>query len=580
MASEYDTLIDEIFNQTGRRLENPMEPAISMVDVEAGIDTPLEGERLENFAAAAEKLGIQGAATSEVRERVAKRIRETVQESAEISQRATFFGQVGGFAGSMAATIADPPIAMSMLVGAPMSAGILRTALIEGVAGAASEAIIQPQVQGFRAEVGLDAGVTEALARIGMAGLGGAVFGGGLKALGRGTSFLVEKARANARADQSAIDAWRYSERVANAEDSTPFFDSRLADREHLERLNIAETTLRDGDISAKMQRPLSVLNPEVRFQRLSRDAVQAVSEEQPLAGPAFEAMQRLREDILKDEFAEEALRAKKFTAQALLDQPALGEMLKLASKALKRPRGARSLTDFMRTVGGLKDPKGELKALGITGRTRPGAINRQTGRDLDTFGELAAEAGYFLERPSVPELLDALGEDFRGTKKRFATQEEAQEILDFDAQQQGQREIQRLLDDLGIDPRRVNERDLRLALDEFVKTPVMRRAPEEGAMINEERAVLNAANLEDDISDEVLATREADMRARYGLVDDAEQLTDQPIRDPDDAVYLDDTDFITEKPASAREIMDDLADDEAFLKEWDACVTGGTVET
>lgn len=85
-------------------------------------------------------------------------------------------------------------------------------------------------------------------------------------------------------------------------------------------------------------------------------------------------------------------------------------------------------LMAFIASKGGLREDAyaaGELAAMGITPKTRPGFV-RKDGLDLDSMAELAWQNGYFRdragggERPTVNEFLDALRDDFNGRVKQF----------------------------------------------------------------------------------------------------------------------------------------------------------------
>jgi hypothetical protein len=67
-----------------------------------------------------------------------------------------------------------------------------------------------------------------------------------------------------------------------------------------------------------------------------------------------------------------------------------------------------RPLQSFVRSQGGLADEGGELRHMGLPASL----IHKSRGSTYDEMGEAAYEAGYFAERPTVPEFLEALGEN------------------------------------------------------------------------------------------------------------------------------------------------------------------------
>jgi hypothetical protein len=67
---------------------------------------------------------------------------------------------------------------------------------------------------------------------------------------------------------------------------------------------------------------------------------------------------------------------------------------------APKRSAGPRPLTllAFLVRKGGLRDPRGDLRAVMGTPKARVGLMNNRTGRSLDDAARLALAAGYFPE--------------------------------------------------------------------------------------------------------------------------------------------------------------------------------------
>ena len=124
----------------------------------------------------------------------------------------------------------------------------------------------------------------------------------------------------------------------------------------------------------------------------------------------------------------EDVGRAREAEAGALAGaDPDLDNLLDVLRGKGKPPRRPRTLTQFLKDEGGLREYQGELAAIGITSKTRPGLINNATGRPLDEAGLRAFEEGFFPERPTIAELLDALGEDFAGRAVRIHPQDTAE---------------------------------------------------------------------------------------------------------------------------------------------------------
>lgn len=93
--------------------------------------------------------------------------------------------------------------------------------------------------------------------------------------------------------------------------------------------------------------------------------------------------------------------------------------------------RAPADLVTFVRQNGGLVNQAGELSHMGATNAARKGVpfagqdekwgpLVSETGRKYDEMGEAAWEAGYFDERPTVTEFLDALRGTLDGERRLF----------------------------------------------------------------------------------------------------------------------------------------------------------------
>lgn len=131
-----------------------------------------------------------------------------------------------------------------------------------------------------------------------------------------------------------------------------------------------------------------------------------------------------------------------------------------------------QSLTQFLKQNGGLKDFGGELKAMDA-GKQIIGLINNKNGRNLDDMALAAWEAGYFpqsSERPTVNDLLDAIGEELGG-RKRY--NEEAPYSLEDEVNQ-----LAEDLDRIDIDWRNMEAPEIEMAVDAYMER---QRAYKEG---------------------------------------------------------------------------------------------------
>jgi len=118
--------------------------------------------------------------------------RRAQNAAAEAAAAEGLGGGLGGFLGGMAGIFADPIQVMTLPLGAGrMAGGVLaqigRTALIEGAVAGATQAVVETRAGPYRQSLGLPDGSLE---QIGMAALGGAVIGGGLRALALGAERL------------------------------------------------------------------------------------------------------------------------------------------------------------------------------------------------------------------------------------------------------------------------------------------------------------------------------------------------------------------------------------------------------
>ena len=148
-------------------------------------------------------------------------------------------------------------------------------------------------------------------------------------------------------------------------------------------------------------------------------------------------------------ESLDEAVRANPGSVQDLI---APNERDALPSYRLKEGGPARrdpiDLIGWLRTKGGIRDHRGELESLGIDNTARPiefaksegflgKLIDQRQGMGLDDAAEAAWEAGFFpdhVERPTVAEFLDALGETNRGGPARVFHPDDFSTIDAFNA--------------------------------------------------------------------------------------------------------------------------------------------------
>jgi len=119
-----------------------------------------------------------------VTEGVITRARAARNESEVQARRSSSWSSaIGGFLGMATGAMADPINMLSVGFGAAGASGILRTALIEGGIGVASESLVQASTFDFKKQVDPEFSAGDALIEIGAAGAGAAVFGAGVKGI-------------------------------------------------------------------------------------------------------------------------------------------------------------------------------------------------------------------------------------------------------------------------------------------------------------------------------------------------------------------------------------------------------------
>jgi polyhydroxyalkanoate synthesis regulator phasin len=122
-------------------------------------------------------------------------------------------------------------------------------------------------------------------------------------------------------------------------------------------------------------------------------------------------------------------------------------------SPFLPLPREPERLASFLKRMGGVRDPGGDVRSSIGAARYRPGLIN-QRGRTLDDAAQLAHEAGYFPElgpgeRPSINDLLDRLDDDLK-SRPVYSHADDAA-VTALEAVRDRNREITLLGDQYGI---------------------------------------------------------------------------------------------------------------------------------
>lgn len=527
---EWESLLDTVRKQTGERFPNPRDAHQYRSSLKDPRVRETEERRIFGELTKLKTIypDLPVLSPEDIRRKIADRRREVRKTRAKVAERETgTVSWLGPLIGGGGAAITDPPVLASLFFGAPLASGILKTALIEARIGAASEILVQGQVQGSRRQFGERPSMSQAVENIGLATVGGGVFGGMLRALGRGGAAVRREAsslvrRADRLPEQSTAveDALAHTRRRADLEDVDPFVAAGRA--EHVERMTAAEIAIREGRV-ADLGEPVHPVR---------KDVLETV----PHVGQ-LELSERAK-------------------AAVLTLQPLIGERARFGAfiEELRSPRAkvadAQTLLGFLRAEGGLR-PDPELRALGITPRQFPGLL-RKTGRTLDDAGLRAAEGGFFERRPDISELLDAIDEQINRGRPLRRLEAEGRLI-----EREALDDLGEALGEAGIDIHRMTPEEVARAVD---------RMSREIATAAQDRGMGEAA---------VSAAR---------VADDPAPATDDILRAEVEQIYadrMDDTIWIegndgSPQQVTVRELLEAIERDQDDLEALRVCVGGG----
>lgn len=313
-----------------------------------------------------------------------RRIRE---KSESVSSNANFAGKIGSFAGAMAASFADPLVLASIPFGASASASILRTALIEAGINMASEAAIQPFVYRYKQTLGSPYDLGEALTSVAAAGAGGAILGGGMRAVGKGVEHL------------------RARSRLAGIDDLLESFEKNIPEPTQIQR--DAANVL--GDYADVLRETPFEARPELDEYHLRATA---------------KALSDLADNRTVDV---NAVRMQQEAAPVLVEKPKLGPDTSTENQ---------SLGQFVKNSGGVSIEqagalRGEYDALFENGGRDSGAVKRKAGMSADDMAQKAFDSG-FIDEPDPQLLKEALQRDLGGDKVYSAAGDNFERRMDL----------------------------------------------------------------------------------------------------------------------------------------------------
>ena len=145
------------------------------------------------------------------------------------------------------------------------------------------------------------------------------------------------------------------------------------------------------------------------------------------------------------------------------------------------------SLVEFMRERG-IADDRGDLASMDVDKGRKPFTrkLLREDGIALDKAGELLWEAGYFPERPTTSEILEAVDNELRGTP----VYAQGRMDLETEAKRHDLEQLQQYLQSMGVDLDAMDNEQVRKVLDQgqAFEAPAEYGMLSEGA-VNEEQA-------------------------------------------------------------------------------------------
>jgi hypothetical protein len=199
LETAYDNYIDDIFAATGQRLRNPTNPrawdvpqALSQPKKRAANAALFGRFHAEADALAAQTGKFQPMTPDDIGAAIIALDEEVTATREEIALRAGAAGKFGGFVGEFAGYMTEPLTAITSLYAPARGAGILMTMARMAIVTGGAEALLQPSVQKYRKELGLDHGFAQAALAVGFVGGTAGLLSGVFKAGGMGLRNLLD----------------------------------------------------------------------------------------------------------------------------------------------------------------------------------------------------------------------------------------------------------------------------------------------------------------------------------------------------------------------------------------------------
>jgi hypothetical protein len=576
LEEQYDGFNDKVFKQSGTRLPNPIRgevpDGVNRVDFTGDPRIPLPVEKaIDLWQDFATKRGYGPPKAAEFQDRANAAMRGAETARADVASRgvgaSAGFGQ---FLGSAAAIATDPPVLASMLFGGGEAATVLRTMGREALVAGLTETAVQPQIQIGRVQAGLPGGFEQGAENVAMAAGGAGLLSGVFRGAAAAYRGLRARTLKIAPSTTEAADAARYVERYADLQGANPLAETAQGAAEHVDRLSAAQSRLYDPGVDAAAtaipDAPLSAVRhaaelepPPVR-ERL----------DEPLPQRAASLGEQLATAARKSEDGLDAFKRAQQTAtevENLLDD----ETLNMARKAAPTPpRDDPSLVQAIIARGGVSDSDGALASVGVTPRQRPGLVSR-SGISASDMSELMHELGYF--RPAGAgegsrvvdqrELAQHIADELGGQKlfARHGPGGNPEARADYEHALQTHADINRALDELGIDGRRMSNDEIRDAVQSIKQAP----SPELPSRIDHTQAAIERARRADaDLDYSVEHEERIAMAAENSL-------REQFLGRPDEPIWVEIGGEMRAIPA--REVFQGLEDDARLVDEFKNCM-------
>ena len=585
-SRQYDSYIDRIEKETGQKLFHPdfrRPPGLPEDPFVGDIYAPKDYGEIDFFREVNELAktnpDMEVLSRELIMQRVIKSRAKTRSRLMDVQARTDTMTAIASAILSAPAFLADPPIMLTMPFGAAWSTGILRAALIDMGVVTAIEVPVQTIVQAQAAALGEGFDLGKLSLNVITAGVGAGFFSGAIRGSVRGvtgTRALIQAARGRRpllkRLERQALNVLERQDELATL---SPFRRTQDGAVEHEIRLSEAQRAIQEGRPAEMSPHPASSVREDAVPPVASREASAAAKEAAREVGievdEVQEAVAKLREATIIGQANDNARATILEIFGPLVTRP--DELKELVRQLRVRPKppSVRTLINFLRREGGLREAGDELKSIGITGRTRPGLVNRR-GLSFDDAALRSFEEGFFPElggRPTIAQFLSALDEEFRGLNVRVRPGDEAI-LADFRAIDDFLEAAQRALDDLDINVKTLEEKALVNRLnDEMAEgrreagaAPVESEGTRRSlGRAQQAKARIERAEVNEDLALDAL---EADVRARV----ETKQAGDVPF-------FLDDGagNSVARTP---KQVLDDIANDEVLMKEFEACVGFG----